>query len=108
MSEQPRARSAAKPVRQAVGQHAPWLPATWAPADAGALQALVRGDCPPHLQQRAVAFIVNDLCGTYDQPYRPGGHESERDTTFALGKMWVGQQIVRLIKVKIDPRGEQT
>lgn len=105
MAEQP--RRAAKPAREAAEDHAPWKPTAWDPADATALQALVRGDCPPNLQQRAVAFIINDLCGTYDQPFRPGGPEAERDTSFALGKMWVGQQIVKLIKTKVSPGGEQ-
>ena len=105
MSEQP--RRVAKPAREAAEEHAPWKPAKWEPADATAIQALVRGDCPANLQQRAMAFIINDLCGTYDQPYRPGAQEAERDTSFALGKMWVGQQLVKLLKVKINPRGEQ-
>lgn len=105
MAEQP--RRAAIPAKEAAEQFAPWKPAKWEPADASALQALVRGDCPPHLQQRAVSFIINTLCGTYDMPYRPGGAEADRDTTFALGKMWVGQQLVKLLKVRINPRGEQ-
>jgi hypothetical protein len=107
MAEQPKARGVPKPVRESLADRAPWKPAPWQPADAGALQALVRGDCPAHLQQRVVAFIVNDLCGTYDLPYRPGGDEGDRDTDFACGKMWVGQQIVKLLKVRINREGEQ-
>lgn len=105
MAEQP--RRAAKPAREAAEEHAPWKPTPWEPADASAMQALVRGDCPPHLQQRAMAFIINNLCGTYDLPYRPGGADAERDTSFALGKMHVGQQMVKLLKVKVNPSGEQ-
>lgn len=106
MPEQPRARPA-KTAKQAIDEHAPWRPAPYQPADASAIQALVRGDAAPHMQQRALAFIINGLCGAYDQPYRPGGIEAQRDTDFALGKQWVGQQLVRLTKVRIIPEGEQ-
>lgn len=99
MSEQPR-----KPVRQAIEEHAPWMPSKWEPADASAFKALVRGDCPANLQQRALNFIIHDLCGTYDLSYRPN---SERDTAFAEGKRHVGLQIVKLLKAPSKPDGEQ-
>ena len=106
--EQGKPRVSFKPTKQSLDEHAPWKPTAWEPADAGAIQALVRGDAPPHLQMRAMQFIINQLCGTYDLPYRPGGPEGERDTDFALGKMWVGQQLVKLTKVKIVHEGEQS
>lgn len=107
MAEQPRQRAQGKTARQAIDDHAPWKPTPYEPADAGAIQALVRGECPPHLQQRAITFIINNLCGTYDLQYRPGSHEATRDTDFALGKAFVGQQLVKLTKVKVNPGGEQ-
>ena len=85
----------------------PWEPCPWEPADATALQALVRGDCPPHLQQRAINFIVYKLCGTYDPAFRPGGQDAQRATDMALGKQFIGQQIVGLLKVRSKPEGEQ-
>lgn len=77
------------------------------PADATALQALVRGDCPPHLQQRAMNFIIYKLCGTYLPTFRRGGPEASREQDFALGKQFVGQQLVGLLKVKTSGEGEQ-
>ena len=106
MSEQPPQRRPAKPARQAIEDHAPWRPSDWEPADASALQALVRGDCPVHLQQRAMNFIVHKLCGTYDLSYR-SGPDGERDTAFAEGKRWVGLQIVKLLKAPSKADGEQ-
>lgn len=103
MSEQPQRR---KPARQALDEGAPWRPVEFQPADAQAIQALVRGDCPAHLQQRAINFIVEKLCGTYDMPYRPG-EDGRRDTDFACGMQWVGKQIVRLMKVRTNTSGEQ-
>lgn len=106
MAEQPPQRRQTKPARQAIEDHAPWRPSHWDPADAAALQALVRGDCPVHLQQRAINFIVHTLCGTYDLSYR-FGPDGERDTAFAEGKRWVGLQIVKLLKAPAKPDGEQ-
>lgn len=63
-------------------------------ADAWALRALQRGEASPEQQQRALDYIINHVCGTYDLPYRPG---SARDTDVALGKQRVGQDIVWLL-----------
>ena len=42
---------------------APWLPPKWDVPDAGALQALARGDASPAQQQRALDWIVTAACG---------------------------------------------
>lgn len=76
----------------------PWIPPQWDEADAVALQALCSGTANEGQQQRAISWIINTACATYDLPYRP---ESARDTDFALGKQFVGQQIVKLTKIKI-------
>lgn len=75
----------------------PWKPSDWDVADAAALQALHRGEATDHQQQRALKFVIEVLCGTYDLAYRPA---SARDTDFALGKAHVGQQIVKLLHIK--------
>ena len=108
MAEQPRApKSRPRTTKDVLEEFAPWKKPDFEPADASALQALARGDCPGHLQQRALNFIIYKLCGTYDFPYRPGT-EGARDTDMALGKMWVGQQIVNLLKIRVKPNGEQS
>jgi hypothetical protein len=75
-----------------------WKPPVWEDEDAGALQALAAGTAAPHQQKRALDYIIRSLAGTYDMAYRP---ESARDTDFALGRQFVGQQIVFLLKVNI-------
>lgn len=75
---------------------APWAPPGYEIADIGALQALARGDASEHQQKRALAYVVNTLCGTYDLSYRP---DSERDTAFAEGRRFVGLQVVKLLKL---------
>ncbi len=64
-----------------------------------ALKALAAGEAVKAQQSMAIQWIVNKLCGTYDMPYRPG---SQSDTDFAMGKMFVGQQIVKFIKMEPD------
>jgi hypothetical protein len=70
---------------------------------AGAVQALIRGDCPPHLQKDFMDWLITDVCGTYDQTYREA---SDRDSVFAEGKRWVGNTIVKASK--LDPRKLQS
>lgn len=77
----------------------PWKPSNWDVEDAGAIQALLRGEALPHQQQRALTFIVETLCGTYDMSYRP---TSDRDSCFAEGKRYVGSQIVKLTKANLS------
>lgn len=81
-----------------IDKASPLYPTAIAKEDALAIQALYTGTATEGQQQRALNFIINELCLTYDQPYRPW---SDRETTFACGKMHVGQELVRLTKLKI-------
>jgi hypothetical protein len=74
----------------------PWHPAPYEEADVYAIKALAAGVANEGQQQRALGWIVNTLCGTYDLSYRP---DSDRNTAFAEGKRHVGMQIVKLTKV---------
>jgi hypothetical protein len=76
----------------------PWMPAPYDEADTYAIKALAAGVANEGQQKRALKWIIETLCGTYDQPYRPGS-EGDRDTVFACAKMHVGQQIVKQINV---------
>ncbi len=76
----------------------PWHPEPYEVADAAALQDLQAGTANEGQQQRALKWLINNLCRTYDTQYFP---ESSRDTDFALGKRWVGQQLVKLLNIKL-------
>lgn len=91
-----------KPRKAVVGENAPWLPPHYDIADASAIQALQRGEATFEQQQRALKWIIENACKTYDMPYRPGGDEGRRDTDFALGRQFVGQQIVKLLKLNLS------
>lgn len=98
MSEQTR-RS--KTDRQAIADRAPWKPVSYELADADAIQALMRGDADAGKQQRALKFIIETICSTYDASYRPG-EDGRRDTDFAEGRRFCGLQIVKFIKLNLS------
>jgi len=86
-----------KPEAQSVLEGAPWKPAPYEIADAAAFQALQRGEASAEQQRRALRWLINECCGTYDLSYRPGGPDGARDTDMAEGKRWVGLQVVKLL-----------
>jgi hypothetical protein len=75
---------------------AAWAPPAYEIADVSAVQALMNGTAEPHQQQRALKWIIEIACGTYDMSYRP---DSQRDTDFAEGRRFVGLQLVKLTKL---------
>lgn len=75
-----------------------WRPAPYELADATAIQALNAGTADAHQQQRALAWIINNAAATYEMAYRP---DSPRDTDFLLGRVFVGQQIVKMLKLAV-------
>jgi hypothetical protein len=77
----------------------PWHPAEWAIEDAQALQALSRGSAAPGEQMRALKWIIEQAAMTYDEPFVPG---EEATRSYLMGRMSVGRQIVKLIKVPLD------
>ena len=78
---------------------APYAPAPYELADVHALKALAGDeDVPAHQARRALNWIIHSACGTYDQSYRPG-EDGDRDTAFAEGRRFVGNQIVKLVNL---------
>lgn len=84
-----------KPSR--VEAPAAYLPPPWDNPDAAAIQALSRGEADAAQQQRALSWIINNACGTYDLDYRP----DPREHAFVSGRRFVGLEIVKMIKVKL-------
>lgn len=111
MAEQPvggKKGAAVRPagdVNQALADRAPWRPPVLTPAQVGAIKAISRGQAEPHQQTLAFQFMV-DLCHNGGAHYFPGP-QGQRDTDFALGRAWVGQQLVTMVKMIVRPGGEQ-
>lgn len=93
---------ASKPKVTGLPEHDPWNPNIYDDADVGAIKALERGEASPAQQIRALKWIVERACGTYDQSFRPGGLEASRATDFAEGKRWVGNKIVFMTKLNLQ------
>lgn len=68
-------------------------------ADAAAIQALVKGAATPEQQKRALDWIVVKAAQTYEMPF---DLESDRVSAFYAGRMFVGQQIVKMMKMPLD------
>lgn len=78
--------------------HQPWFPAPYDPdgADTMAIKAVASGTANAGQQKRALDWIINAVCATYDLSFRPG-ESGDRETAFAEGKRHVGLQIVKHI-----------
>lgn len=79
----------------------PWGVTPYEVADISAIQALERGDATPEQQRRAIKWIVETACGTYDLSFRPGD-DGRRNTDFAEGKRHVGLNIVKMLRLNVS------
>ncbi len=73
----------------------PWKPADYDLADHLAIIALAGGRATAEQQRLAWTWILF-AAGIGDKSFRPGGPAGQRDTDFAEGKKWVGEQMLKL------------
>lgn len=66
--------------------------------EAAAIKALHVGEGSPRQQKLALAYIVNKASRSHDLLYIPGKPE---DTAFLNGRAFVGQKILKMVKVPI-------
>jgi len=59
------------------------------------IKALMNCEADEHQQKIAMDWIISMLCRTYENAY----YKQDTDTAFALGKQFVGQQIVNIHKL---------
>lgn len=85
-------------MSDATARRAPIPVPKWELPDAYAMQALERGAATPEQQKRALAWIVNSACATYDFCDKP---ENERLSAIFDGRRFAGLQIVKLIKINL-------
>lgn len=79
-------------------QRQPWHPADYDLFDITSLQALARGEANDQQQRRALDWIITRAAMTYDEPFVEGKPDA---STYLAGRMSVGRQIVKLLK--LDP-----
>jgi len=85
------------PAPKASRAKGPNIPPRYELADVSAFQALQIGNATPEQQMRALKWLIERGAGTYDHHFYP----SDRDTAFALGRAFVGQQVVKLLKLSV-------
>lgn len=84
----------------------PWQLPRLDDADIFAVQALAKGIASDGQQKRAFDHIVRTLCGTDRMTFWPGAEDGRRASDFAEGKRWVGLQLRRIEKMRLD-HGDQ-
>ena len=82
-------------MKETRGMESPYLPPPYEAHHAGAVQALIRGDCPAHLQKEFMRWLIEDCCATYDQSYRVDPY----NTAFAEGKRFCGNAVIKMSKI---------
>lgn len=81
--------------------HRPWKPVPYELADVTAIQALYNGTAEEYQQKRAIQWLIEVACATYDQSYYPGD-EGRRDTDFAEGRRFVGNTLVKMTRLNLS------
>lgn len=76
-----------------------WIPATPDAPTIYAVQAVYAGEADASQQRMALEWIIHSAAQTYDEPYRSDADGGERETSFALGRAYVGRQIVKLVNM---------
>lgn len=95
MNQKPPKRARALvPVAQPQGA----VPAPFNSSDAAAMQAFAAGSANEGQQKHALRWILEGACALPTWPYR----ENQRETDIALGRHFVGQQIVGLLKANVS------
>lgn len=77
----------------------PVWPASWKEFDAHSIQALAQGRASDAQQKRALDWIINRACGTYD---RSAVSENANETFFNEGRRDAGRQILYLMKIDMS------
>lgn len=72
----------------------PWKPSEYDYKVVLACKAIAKGEANAEQQQMVANWLINNVAGTYDEPYY---ENSDRNTTYALGKAYVGRQLVKMI-----------
>lgn len=70
-------------------------PVGYEAADVTAIQQLERGEATPEMQKRALDWLINKVCMTYDQSFV----KDPRDTDFNEGCRFCGNTIVKMLKL---------
>ena len=72
-------------------------PAAFDESIVAAMQAISTGTATAWQQKKALEWIINNASMAHVLPYR----ENDRDTSFACGRSFVGQQIIGVLRLNM-------
>lgn len=75
----------------------PRAPASFTDVEAHAIQAIIRGDASAHQQRMAMQWIITQGAIAYGQHF----NENDRLEAFALGRAFVGQQLIGIARIDL-------
>lgn len=90
---------ATKPVKKRGAPPPACEPSEYDDSDIRAIHALAAGKASEGQQKQAIEWIVHKAARTHDLAYRPG-EDGRRETDFALGRAFVGQQILKMLLLR--------
>lgn len=93
-----------RPARPVAQPKEPWAYAPYDDDDIRAIKALAAGKASEGQQRIALAWIIHNAARTYDMPFRPGGIDGQRNSDFACGRIFVGQQVIKLINMDMPEK----
>jgi hypothetical protein len=76
----------------------PFAPAPYELADLTAVQAVAAGTADGRQQQRAMKWIIENVCDTYGLGWHPDGDHA---SSFVAGRRFAGLQIVKAINLNV-------
>jgi hypothetical protein len=71
----------------------PWHPAEYTSKQIAAFQDLAGGKATAEQQGMVLDWLVNNASGLYEEHF----FEGSRETDYALGKAYVGRQVVKMV-----------
>ena len=87
-------------------KNSPIFPTAYEDKHVAAIQALERGEADSRQQKFILQWLINDLCGTYDNTIHLGP-DGNRESDIASGKRFVGLTLVKLIRINIKMMKEK-
>ena len=89
-----------------IEKNSPLFPTPYTVDHVAAIQALERGEADSRQQKFAMAFIINEICATYDNTLHLGS-DGQRESDIAGGKRFVGLTLVKLLKLNLKMMKEK-
>jgi len=76
-----------------------WTPPDYEVAHIRAVKAVAKGEATAAEQKLAMDWIIEAASARWDVPFYSDKDGGDRETAFACGRIFVGQQIIKLVNM---------